>query len=66
MAGLAKRPKLVQILLIALVAVALALLLSDRDEPTPPTEDARVVTEQRTRLESEQHARGLVEAGTPR
>lgn len=61
MAGSHRGPTLLHFALAALVVLAVVLLLSGRDSSEPSPEDARIVAEQRARLEGEQRARGLVE-----
>ena len=60
-AGSTKGPTRLHFALAALVVVAVVLLLSGRDSSKSSPEDAKAVAEQRTQLESEQRARGLVE-----
>ena len=66
MAGSDRGPTLLHFALAALVVLAVILLLSGRDSSKPSPEDARIVAEERARLESEQRARGLVEVQPPR
>ncbi len=49
------------VLVLAVAAAVLGVWLLNQDAGDPSPEAAQFVAEQRARLESEQHARGLVE-----
>ena len=68
MAGRTRGPTLFHFLLVALAAMAAGLViwLLTRHASRPSREDAGIVAEQRSRLESEQSARGLVEVQASR